>query len=157
MNSSKLKRNEVEVQLRPVGKDNWREVAQLKVSESQREYVMEPSYYLSLCHYENIWHPLAMYLDEQVIGFMMWGIDPEDESCWFGGILVDESMQNRGYGKQAIQSAIKMLNEEHGHKNFALSYQPANLVAKQLYSKLGFVETDETVDDEVVARMSHKD
>jgi len=154
MNSNINNGNEVKITLRPVDKENWRHVAHLKVSGSQREYVMEPSYYLAICNYEYIWNPLAIYLDKQVIGFMMWGIDPEDGYCWFGGIMVDQSVQNRGYGGQAILAAIKMLNEKHGYKNFALSYQPDNIIAKQLYSKLGFVETNETVDDEVVARLT---
>jgi diamine N-acetyltransferase len=63
-------------------------------------------------------------------------------------------MQRHGYGRQAIQAAITMLNGKYGHRDFALSYQPANLIAKRLYSKLGFIETDEWEDDEIVARLS---
>lgn len=63
-------------------------------------------------------------------------------------------MQNRGYGQQAMQAAIKLMNKQHGYTNFALSYQPANLAGKHVYAKLGFVETDEWEDDEIVARFS---
>jgi diamine N-acetyltransferase len=147
-------RNEAHVSLRPVGRDNWRNVANIKVSEAQREFVAEPSYYLALCCYGNEWHPLAICLDEQVIGFLMWAIDPADGSCWLGGVMVDRDMQRRGYGRRAIQAAISMLGEKVGTSNFALSYQPANLVAKHLYNELGFVETNEWEDDEIVARLS---
>ena len=153
MDSNTSERNEAQISLSPVSHDNWRNVANLKVSEAQREFVAEPSYYLALCCYGNDWRPLAIYLDEQVIGFMMWAIDPADGSCWLGGILVDQSMQKSGYGKQAVQAAITMLKGKHGHRNFALSYQPANLVAKHLYSKLGFIEMNEWEDDEIVARL----
>ena len=88
---------------------------------------------------------------------MMWAIDPADGSCWLGGILVDQGMQKRGYGKQAVQAAITMLRGEYGYRNFALSYQPANLVAKHLYSKLGFKEMNEWEGDEIVARLSLAD
>ena len=47
-----------------------------------------------------------------------------------------------------------MLNRAHGYQHFALSYQPANTAARQLYQKLGFIETAEWEDDEVVARLS---
>jgi ribosomal protein S18 acetylase RimI-like enzyme len=47
-----------------------------------------------------------------------------------------------------------MLAEERGYQYFALSYQPANIVAKHLYDTLGFTEMDEWEDDEVVARLS---
>jgi diamine N-acetyltransferase len=154
MDSDATERNEAQVSLRPVDQDNWRNVANLKVSEFQREFVGEPSYYLALCCYGNDWHPLAICLDEQVIGFMMWATDPADSSCWLGGILIDQGMQRRGYGRQAVQAAITMLQKKYGCRRFALSYQPANLVAKHLYRKLGFIETNEWEDDEIVARLS---
>jgi len=146
--------NQTRISLRPVNQDNWRGVANLRVSTNQRDFVAEPSYYLALCCYGGDWKPLAVFLDNQVIGFMMWTTDPADGSCWLGGILIDQRMQNRGYGKQAVQAALKLLQEEHGHRNFALSYQPANLVAKELYRKLGFNEVNEWEGDEVVARLA---
>ena len=154
MDSNISERNAGRVALHAVDRDNWRDVANLNVTEAQREFVAEPCYYLALCCYGNDWHPLAICLDEQVIGFMMWAIDPADESCWLGGIFIDQSMQGRRYGKQAVQAAVAMLKEAYGHRDFALSYQPANLIAKHLYSKLGFVETGERERDEVVARLS---
>jgi diamine N-acetyltransferase len=94
-------------------------------------------------------------LGEEVIGFMMWAVDTDDGSCWLGGILIDKKHQRKGYGRQAIQAAISMLGEKHGYQDFALSYSPNN-PAKHLYHKLGFKETDEWEDDEVVARLSLK-
>ena len=108
MDSNTTQRNRAHVTLRPVSQDNWREVASLKVSETQREFVAEPSYYLALCCYGDDWHPLAICLDEQVIGFMMWAEDPADGSCWLGGIMVDQGMQRRGFGRRAVQAAVTM-------------------------------------------------
>ena len=146
--------NDAQVTLHPVDQSNWRAVANLKVFETQREFVAEPCSYLALCCYGQDWQPPAICLGDQVIGFMMWSTDPADGSCWLGGILIDRGMQRHGYGRQAIQAAITMLNGKYGHRDFALSYQPANLIAKRLYSKLGFIETDEWEDDEIVARLS---
>jgi diamine N-acetyltransferase len=157
MDLDTTERNEVQVSLRPVDHDSWRDVANLKVFEAQREFVADPSYYLALCCYGDDWHPLAICLDEQVIGFMMWAIDPADGSCWLGGILIDRGMQRRGYGRRAVQAAIAMLAETRRCKDFALSYQLTNLVAKHLYVELGFIETDEWEDDEIVARLSLTD
>jgi diamine N-acetyltransferase len=123
------------------------------VTESQRDFVAEPTYYLALCNYGDLWHPLAIYLGQQVIGFMMWAVDTDDGSCWLGGILIDHKHQRKGYGRKAIQAAIATLADEHGFQNFALSYSADN-PAKDLYHKLGFTETDEWEDDEVVARLS---
>ncbi len=145
--------SEPRVTLRPVGRDNWREVAGLTVAEAQRAFVAEPCHYLALCAYGGDWQPLAVYLDERVIGFLMWAVDEADNSCWLGGILIDRHYQRRGYGRQAIRAAMRMLAEEHGFRRFALSYLPDN-GAKHLYHELGFIETNEREGDEVVARLS---
>jgi len=154
MDSEIPEKGKSKISLRPVDRENWRGVAELKVTEAQREFVAEPCYYLALCNYGDLWQPLAIHLGEQVIGFLMWAVDEADGSCWLGGILIDQSMQGRGYGRRAVQAAIRMLKEEHGFHEFALSYQPANPGAKHLYSKLGFVEGNEWEGDEVVARLS---
>jgi diamine N-acetyltransferase len=73
---------ESQVLLRPVSSENWRDIAHLQVTASQREFVAEPCYYLALCCYGNDWQPLAIDLGEQVVGFMMWSVDPADDSCW---------------------------------------------------------------------------
>ena len=145
--------NKTQVSLRPVTRDNWRGVAKLEVTESQWEFVAEPSYYLALCSYGGDWQSLAIYLGEQVIGFMMWAVDEADGSCWLGGILIDQKHQRKGYGRKAIQAALGMLAKEQGYQNFALSYAPEN-PAKGLYHSLGFIETDEWEGDEIVARLS---
>lgn len=143
------------VSVRPVGRENWRAVAALDVSEAQRAFVAAPAHYLCLCHYEGLWQPLAIRAGEKVVGFLMWAIDPEDESCWLGGILVDRRHQRRGYGRRGIEAALAWL-EAQGHHDFALSYDPTNSVARHLYAALGFEETGEREGDEVVARRRGK-
>ena len=138
------------VTLRPVDADNWRAVVGLEVTPEQRAFVAEPSYYLALCCYDT-WNPLAIYAGEQVVGFMMWGID-DDKSCWLGGVLIDQTQQRRGYGRNAVTEAVALLGKQTGSETFALSYLPSNTVARQLYQGLGFVETGELEDDEIVAR-----
>ena len=154
MNTRSSQEINTQVTLRPVDSKNWRDVARLKVAQDQREFVAEPCYYLALCHYGDLWRPLAIYLGEQVIGFMMWAVDPDDGSCWLGGILIDQGHQGQGYGRRAVQTAMDQLAQAHGHQHFALSYNPSNAVARHVYKTLGFVETDEWEDAEVVARLS---
>lgn len=138
----------------PVDSENWRGVARLEVAPEQRAFVAEPAYYLALCAYGQLWQPLAVLLDDTVIGFCMWAVDPADGSCWLGGILIDRAHQGQGHGRRAVQAALALLAQQHGHRSFALSYQPANAAAKALYASLGFRETGEVEDDEVVARLA---
>lgn len=139
--------------LEPVSAENWRAVTHVRVTEAQRRFVMDPAYYLVMCQYSPIgWSPLALRHGDDIVGFLIWAIDPADGSCWFGGVTIDQAWQGRGYGRRAVELAREKLHREHGHTRFALSYHPENTLAARTYAALGFAETGETEDDEVVAR-----
>ncbi|MEV4417911.1 GNAT family N-acetyltransferase [Catellatospora sp. NPDC049609] len=83
-------------------------MAGLNVSDAQRAWVAEATYYLALCHYSPTgWRPLAVY-DQQgeAVGFLMWAVDPEDASVWLGGIMIDGRRQGQGLGRAAVTAAI---------------------------------------------------
>jgi diamine N-acetyltransferase len=147
----------VRITLRPVTKDNWRDVIKITVSEPQYEFVGRPEYYLTMCAYGGLWQPLSIYLEEAVIGFLMWAVDEADQSCWLGGIMIDQAYQGQGYGRKVLKTAVNMLSQQYGHKKFALSYKPSNTIGKHLYGALGFMETAEWEGDELVARMTIKE
>lgn len=142
------------VRLRPVDAGSWRDVARLTVAPGQERFVASPTYYLALCAYGDVWQPMSVVdaSSGEVVGFLMWGIDDADGSCWLGGVLVDAVHQGRGVGRAAIVEALRVLRPRIDSAGFALAYHPDNTAAKSLYASLGFVETGEVDDDEVVAR-----
>ena len=143
------------VSLRPVEAGSWRDVARLTIAPGQERFVAAPTYYLAFCAYEDVWQPLSVHAagSGEVVGFLMWGIDDADGSCWLGGVLVDAEHQGRGVGRAAIVEALRVLQPRVDSAGFALAYHPENEVAKSLYSSLGFVETGEVDEGEVVARL----
>jgi diamine N-acetyltransferase len=86
--------------LEDVRADNWRACTALEVEEPQQRFVAPVANYLALCAYgESPWHPLAVRAQEEVIGFVMWGVDPADESFWIGGLIIDRRHQGRRHGR----------------------------------------------------------
>ena len=145
-----------QVALEPVDATNWRDVVELEVTVEQQAFVAPPARYLTMCAYDGVWTPLAIRADGRVVGMMMWAIDPEDGACWLGGILVDRRWQQRGIGRRAVALALieqdDRFADDAGSGGFALSYEPGNVIARRTYAALGFVETGEMADAEVVAR-----
>jgi len=136
------------VTLEDVGADNWRACTALEVEQSQQRFVAPVAYYLALCAYgDSPWQPLAVRSGDEVVGFVMWGIDPEDESFW----IIDRRHQRRGYGRAVVAQLLERAAAD-GHRETALSYDPQNTLAQSLYSSMGFVETGELADNETVAR-----
>lgn len=140
------------VTLREVDSDNWRACARLEAKEEQRGFVLPVSYYLALCHYSGVWNPLAIYEDDEVVGFVMWAVDPGAKSGWIGGLTISGPLQGRGLGRAAVEVLLTRLRDVEGCTSAALSYRPANLRARMLYAALGFEQTGEFEDDEPVAR-----
>ncbi|GAA0813203.1 GNAT family N-acetyltransferase [Spirilliplanes yamanashiensis] len=141
----------MDVDLVPVTAANWRACAALRVRPDQERFVSPVTYYLCLCHYGDVWHPLAITRDGVVAGFVMWGVD-DDRSRWIGGLVVDAAHQRAGLGRAAVERLVERFAAEPDCPGAALSYQPANTGARALYASLGFAETGEVEDDEVVAR-----
>ncbi|MEV4622630.1 GNAT family protein [Asanoa sp. NPDC049573] len=73
---------------------------------------------------------------------------PGGTAAWLGGVTVDAAHQGKGFGRAAVSAALAEIDAP----SFALSYQPDNTAARALYARLGFVETGELEDDEVVGR-----
>ena len=140
------------MELREVTADNWRDVVRIEPREDQGRFVASVAYYLNLCHYGEEWQPLALYQDEEPVGFAMWGYDAEDDAYWIGGFVIDAEHQGKGYGRAAMEALLAHLAKQPGYREAALSIDAENPVARRLYASLGFVETDERADDEIVAR-----
>jgi diamine N-acetyltransferase len=85
----------------------------------------------------------------------MAAVDQEENSYWIGGFVIDAAHQRRGYGRRAMQILLQW-GTEMGCDTAGLSYEPDNDVAKALYAGLGFIETGETSDDGVVARLQFR-
>jgi ribosomal-protein-alanine N-acetyltransferase len=142
------------VTLREVSSANWRDVMSVRAARGQVKWVAPIGNYLALCRYSGVWNPIAIEADGAIVGFLMWGRDPDDLSYWLGGVVVDRSQQRKGYGRAALEAAITMLRSKPGCDVIALSYRPENVVAARLYASLGFAETGETEGDELVARLA---
>jgi diamine N-acetyltransferase len=110
------------------------------------------THYLCLCLYEKIWHPLAVSSDDLVVGHVMWALDADEGSHWIGGLVVDAKQQGRGIGGATVTAVLDLFAGLPGHVEAALSYHVENDRARRLYRSLGFRETGEHVDGEVVAR-----
>lgn len=141
-----------QVRLIEVNSSNWRDVAKVTPKSSQAQFVAPVAYYLCLCHYGDDWHPLAIEVNGAIVGHVMWGIDSEDDSAWIGGLVIDANAQGRGVGRAVVLALIDRFTD-NGTVNLALTYSPDNAVARNLYADIGFEETGEMDDDEVIARL----
>jgi diamine N-acetyltransferase len=141
-----------DVELVDVDAQNWRAVVAVDVTPAQAAFVMPVANYLCLCQYGGVWHPRAVLRDGVVVGHVMWAYDQDEGATWLGGLVVDESHQRRGIGRATVEAFIDEFTADDGSVHVGLSYDPSNVVARSLYRDIGFEETGEIAEGEIVAR-----
>ena len=148
--------------IRPVTKDNWRALARLKVREDQNRFVASNVYSIAESHYghdepdgSGHWEmiPFGIYDDDQPVGFLMYGLNFSNRQyeAFIIRLMVDEKHQGKGYGRFGMQKLLEIFRPDSRIHNVGISYEPDNEVGRKLYASLGFVETGEIHEGEVIA------
>lgn len=84
------------------------------------------------------WRPVAIYSNEIVVGFAMYGSFGLNRDTWIDRIIIDQRFQGQGLGKKAMKGLIKKVSSEYDVDVLYLSIIPGNKVAYELYTQLGF-------------------
>ncbi len=146
-------------------------VCALEVCENQKDFVADNVQSLAEAYATrnegNNALPLAVYNDEELVGFVMIGkgtVGNEDESelikssycIW--RIMIDKRFQGKGLGRQTMDAVMALIRTfPFGEADKVwLSYEPENTLAKAMYNRYGFVENGEMCGNEIVAVYSLK-
>ena len=132
------------LQLKPITKDNWYEAVMLQVAEDQKNLVASNAISLAQLNFLENFHANAIYADETMVGFTLFGLDDEDKEYWIYRLMIDEKFQGMGYGKQSVALIVEAVRQmkEPQHQVIQISYEPKNVVAKHVYEKAGFSEIE---------------
>jgi diamine N-acetyltransferase len=143
------------ITLREITRHNWEDAAQLKVHEGQRGFVA-PNWYsmLEAVFSEGELHSRGIYLDDSLVGYAMYGIHPETKACWIVRLMTDKAHQGKGYGRSAMALILDQIKTRYACNEIFISFNPANSVARKFYESIGFVDTGEIEDDELVFRLA---
>jgi diamine N-acetyltransferase len=142
------------VTVREITRENWEQCVRLKVATEQESFVASNAVSLAQSKYETEWIPLAVYDDDEMVGFAMYGVYRDEGKYWILRVMVDHRFQGKGYGRAAMGLVLDRLRATPGCDEVAISYEPENDVARRLYASFGFRETGEVVEGESVARLS---
>ena len=131
------------ITLRPITRDNFEAIFQLPIAEDQKTFVEANMVSIAEAYVRPTFYPLAVYADDEVVGFTMYGYEDPPGQWSILQFMIDLRHQRKGHGRQAMQLLIPVMIEQHGMQEIVLTYFRGNDVAARLYRGLGFVETGE--------------
>jgi len=141
------------IELREVDKSNYRDVLKLKVADNQTGFVASNAISLAqaLFHSE-AWYR-GIYQGNTAVGFVMLELDMEKPEYYLWRYMIDQQFQGRGYGFCAMELVIEYVKSLPDSREFFLSYVPEEGNPKGFYEKLGFVDTGDMEEGELIMKL----
>ena len=125
-----------------IDKTNYEACVLLKVAKGQKHFVASNAYSLVQAAYEDNLYPLAIYNDEEMIGFILYDYDDELNGWSFSRFMIDIKHQNKGYGAKALEKFLEFFHTQYPEQSLYTSAETDNDVAIGLYEKFGFERKD---------------
>jgi ribosomal protein S18 acetylase RimI-like enzyme len=120
----------------------------------QTTFVAPNSYSLAQAlFHKNAWYR-AVYAGKAPVGFIMLDDDAEKQEYYLWRFMIAPPFQGRGFGSRAMASLIDYVKSRPGATELLLSYIDHEEGPAQFYRGLGFQETGESDDGEVVMRLN---
>ena len=138
------------IELRPIHNQNWLKCVSLRVGTDQEKYVASNAFSLAQAAYESSYKPMGVYFQDVMVGFIMYGKDPDDDRYWISRLMIAQEHQGKGFGKAALVSAIEELAAlPDCTEEIVLSYVPGNEHPEHMYEQVGFRKTGRIIEDEI--------
>ncbi|MBR6113639.1 MAG: GNAT family N-acetyltransferase [Oscillospiraceae bacterium] len=140
------------VELKPITEDNFLDAFNLKLASGQESFVSLPIRSLAQAYvYRDQCRPFGIYAGETMVGYVMviYDYDVPEYDIWH--MMIDASMQGRGYGGEALDRVIDYIRTKPfgDSGRIALTCNKNNPIARRLYESRGFSATGAEDEDEI--------
>lgn len=140
------------VELRAIDEGNFIDAFNLALAPGQERFVSHPIRSLAQAYvYRNQCQPFGIYAEGRMVGYVMviYDYDVPEYDIWH--MMIDASVQGRGYGGAALDRVIDYIKTKPfgDSSRIALTCNRNNPVARRLYKRKGFAATGVEDDDEI--------
>lgn len=137
------------ISLREITQDNFFACIGLSVRADQ-PFVASNAFSIAESKIFPHWITNAIYHDEEMVGFMMYTKDYEENELYLCRFMIDQKHQGKGYGRAALDTLKEIaMRDENIHK-ITLSTSPKNHNGIRIYEKFGFIDMKYMEDGEEV-------
>ncbi len=131
------------MEFRKIDKSNYWDCINLTVDKSQEHFVADNKQSLVEAAFEDGLYTLGIYQEETMIGFVMYDYDETFPGWSMSRFMIDKQYQGKGYGKKAVMEFLDYFKRKHNSDKIYISVSLENLIARKMYSDIGFKEIKE--------------
>ena len=147
------------VELKAITEDNFIDAFNLRLAPGQEKFVSHPIRSLAQAYvYRDQCRPFGIYADGKMVGYVMviYDYDIPEYNIWH--MMIDESMQGRGFGGEALDRVIEYIRTKPfgDSDRVALTCGKTNTIARKMYESKGFSATGYEDEDEIELAMTVK-
>ncbi|MBR1585634.1 MAG: GNAT family N-acetyltransferase [Clostridia bacterium] len=144
------------VELKAIAEDNFLDAFHLELAPGQEEFVSHPIRSLAQAYvYREQCQPFGIYAEGRMVGYVMVIYDDAVPEYDIWHMMIDASMQGRGYGSAALDRVIDYIRTKPlgDSGRVALTCNKNNPIARRLYESKGFQATGVEDEDEIELAM----
>lgn len=146
------------ITLKDVTSDNWLQCILLTTNPSGDHtlfegFVVSNAVSLAQSKIEPHWKTKAVYHEDTLIGFTMYGFDFKQNYYEICRLMIDFKFQGKGYGKMALLQILEEMKKELQCEEIYLSFDSENVIARRLYEGVGFQDTGQIVKGNIEERL----
>lgn len=139
-------------ELRTITEENFIDAFNLKLAPRQERFVSHPIRSLAQAYvYRTQCQPFGIYAEGTMVGYVMviYDYDVPEYDIWH--MMIDASMQGRGYGSDALDRVLDYIRARPFGDcgRVALTCNRDNAAALRLYERKGFSATGVEDEDEI--------
>lgn len=131
------------MEFREINKSNYWDCMALTVDKSQEYFVADNKQSLIEAAYEDGLYTRGIYNGETMIGFVLYDYDETFPGWSMSRFMIDKQYQGKGYGKRAVLEFLDYFKKTHSADKIYISVSLENMVARRMYSSIGFTEIKE--------------
>ena len=140
------------VELQRITEKNFLDAFDLKLAPGQERFVSHPIRSLAQAYvYREQCQPFGIYAEGRMVGYVMviYDYDIPEYDVWH--MMIDESVQGRGYGSAAFDRVLDYVRTKPfgTSDRVALTCSKENPAARRLYESKGFCATGVEDEDEI--------
>ncbi len=131
------------MEFREIDKSNYWDCMALTIGDNQKGFVADNKQSLVEAAYEDGLYTLGIYLEETMIGFILYDYDETFPGWSMSRFMIGKQFQGKGYGKQAAIAFFEYFKTKHNADKLYISVSLENILARKMYSSIGFAEIKE--------------